>query len=297
MKKFNTILSFASLVFTSFLLVFLIFAWYATNKTANVNNAVGSVADIDNIVDKVEYYNFQSYNSSTHTYTVRQYVKHQLGEHEDKTQIRYYNNNGTQVDNPNTNENNLDGYDGHFEMNQFDYLKQGFSKYLVKITLKPGENLGALQFLSSASYFIGFENNGNGALTSSIDNLSMSSVIKFSYLTAAPTIGTNHSTVTIATDPSDDPDDQEAVDHYQHFDYTNDGVEYNGAISSSKKTIASNLTPAENTSLVIHVLVDYNINALNAFYGYNLSTSGGWTSLDPSAPQFTNLDFKIFILG
>ena len=291
MKKLNTILSFASLVFTSFLLVFLIFAWYATNKTASVNDATGSVADLDNIVEKVEYYNFQAANGNT--YTVRQYVKHQFGDNEDRTQIRYYSNDGTEIESPDT--TGKEGYDGHFEMNKFDFLKQGFSKYLIKLTLKPGKSLGHLQFLSNASYFIGFDGSeGNGSVTN-VSNLSMSSVIKFGVLTTTPTIAADKKTVTITETISDDSN---ATNHYEHFDYThvvnNITYEYNGAISQNKKTLVSGLQPAdENDSVVVYLLVDYNVDALNAFYGYNLSTSGNWSG----APQFTNLDFKIFILG
>lgn len=44
MKKLNSILSIISLCITSFLLVLLVFAWYATNKTANVESSVGATA-------------------------------------------------------------------------------------------------------------------------------------------------------------------------------------------------------------------------------------------------------------
>lgn len=292
MKKFNTILSFASLVLTSFLLVFLLFAWYVTNKTASVTDATGSVADLEQLLDTAEYYNFQSVSGNV--YTVRQYVKHTFGEHEERIQIRYYENNGTQIENPNTGQNGVyDGYDGNFQMNEFDYLKQGFSKYLIKLTLKEGKTLGHLQFLSTASYFIGFSNgSGNGSVTS-VSDLSMSSVIKFGQLTTTPTFGANNSTVTITDGPSDNPND---ANHYEHFEYTNNGYDYNGAITASKKTLVSNVPPDnENDSVVIYLIVDYNVDALNAFYGYNLQTSSEWTN--PTAPQFTNLDFKIFILG
>ena len=185
MKKFNTILSFASLVFTSFLLVFLIFAWYVTNKVASVTDGTGAVADLDELLDTAEYYNFQSVSGNV--YTVRQYVKHTFGANEDRVQIRYYENDGTQIAEPDTSLN--DGYDGEFKMNEFDYLKQGFSKYLIKLTLKEGKTLGHLQFLSTASYFIGFSNgSGNGSVTS-VSDLSMSSVIKFGVLTTTPTFG------------------------------------------------------------------------------------------------------------
>ena len=289
MKKFNTILSFASLVFTSFLLVFLIFAWYVTNKVASVTDGTGAVADLDELLDTAEYYNFQSVSGNV--YTVRQYVKHTFGANEDRVQIRYYENDGTQIAEPDTSLN--DGYDGEFKMNEFDYLKQGFSKYLIKLTLKEGKTLGHLQFLSTASYFIGFSNgSGNGSVTS-VRDLSMSSVIKFGVLTTTPTFGANNSTVTITGGPSDNPND---ANHYEHFEYANNGYDYNGAITASTKTLISNVPPATaNDSVVIYLLVDYNVDALNAFYGYNLQTSGEWTN--PTAPQFTNLDFKIFILG
>ena len=251
-------------------------AWYAVNKTANVTAGTGSVADIDNIVDTVEYYNFKDYNSTTNVYTVRQYVKHVFGQNEDWSQIRYFTNEDAAASG--TTEN----YDNHFEMNKFDYLKQGYSKYLVRITLKQDKALSDLQFLSTASYFIGYSSEGGDGSTTDVSHLSMSSVIKFGLLTNTATIAANHSTVTFVDDAS-----------YQHFDYTHDNMEYNGAISTSRKTLASSQTPSEGGRLTFNVLIDYNLDALNAFYGNNLSTSGGWTT----APQFNVLDFKIFILG
>ncbi len=289
MKKLNTILSFASLAITSFLLVFLIFAWYATNKTASVEETTGRVADLDNVIDTVEYYNFESVSGNL--YTVRQYVKHVYGSNSDKTQIRYYNNDGTvHTDHSET------GYDGNFDMNEFDYLAQGYSKYLIKLTLIQGKSLGDLQFKSTASYFIGFnsdQNSNGGVTTDDLGSLSLSSVIKFGYLTTAPTIANDHSSVTITNVPSDNSND---ANHYEHFEYTNNGNEYYGAITASTKTIASGLQPSNytNNTVVAYILVDYNLAALNAFYGYNLSTQNNWGE---ATPQFSNLDFKIFILG
>ena len=257
--------------------------------TLAVTDGTGSVADIEKILDTAEYYNFQSV--SNNVYTVKQYVKHAFGDNEDRTQIRYYENNGTQVANPNT--SGEEGYDGNFKMNEFDYLKQDVSKYLIKLTLKPGKALGSLQFLSTASYFIGFSSGGGDGSVTNVSSLSMSSVIKFGQLTTAPTIGNLHSTVTITNEPTDDIN---TPNHYEHFDYTHDGFEYHGAITTTKKTIVGGMTPAtENDSVVIYLLIDYNVDALNAFYGYNLSTSSNWN--DPKAPQFTSLDFKIFLLG
>lgn len=286
MKKLNTILSLASVVLTSFLLVFLIFAWYVTNKVANVSDGTGNVADLEQLLDTAEYYNFQTVNGNA--YTVKHYVKHTFGDNEDRVQIRFYNDDGTQIQNP-----SQGGYDGHFEMNEFDYLKQGCTKYMIKLTLKQGKTLGSLQFLSTSKYFIGFsDGSGDGSVTE-VSGLSMSSVIKFGRLTTPPTISNDHSSVTITNVPSDD---ENAANHYEHFEYTNGGYEYSGAITSTRKTLISGVSPAtENDSVVEYLLVDYNVDALNAFYGYNLMTSSRWTN--PSVPQFTTLDFKIFVLG
>ena len=289
MKKLKIIFNLITLALTTGLLVMITVAWYAVNKTASVTDGTGSVADIEKILDTAEYYNFQSVNNNV--YTVKQYVKHAFGGNEDRTQIRYYENNGTQIANPNTTGNQ--GYDGNFKMNEFNYLKQDVSKYLIKLTLKPGKSLGGIQFLSTASYFIGFSNDGGNGSVTDVSSLSMSSVIKFGQLTEAPIIANNHSTVTITNEPSDDINDP---NHYEHFDYTHDDFEYTGAITTTKKTIVGGMTPAKETdSIVIYLLIDYNVDALNAFYGYNLSTSSKWEK--PRAPQFTSLDFKIFLLG
>lgn len=280
MKKFKIVFNLITVALTTGLLVIITLAWYVTNKQANVTPTMGSVADLDEVVDTVEYYNFKDYNSTTNVYTVRQYVKHVFGQNEDWSQIRYFTNEDAAASG--TTEN----YDNHFEMNKFDYLKQGYSKYLVRITLKQDKALSDLQFLSTASYFIGYSSEGGDGSTTDVSHLSMSSVIKFGLLTNPTTIAANHSTVTFVDNAS-----------YQHFDYTHavDEVEMNyyGAISTSRKSIASSQTPTVGGRLTFNVLIDYNLDALNAFYGNNLSTSGDW----PTAPQFNVLDFKIFILG
>lgn len=292
MKKFKIVFNLITVALTTGLLVIITLAWYVTNKQANVTPTMGSVADLDEVVDTVEYYNFKDYNSTTNVYTVRQYVKHVFGQNEDWSQIRYFTN--EDVATSGTTEN----YDNHFEMNKFDYLKQGYSKYLVRITLKQDKALSDLQFLSTASYFIGYSSEGGDGSVPIVESLSMSSVIKFGLLTNTVTIAANHSTVTFVDNAN-----------YQHFDYTHavDEVEMNyyGAISTSRKSIASSQTPSEGGRLTFNVLIDYNLDALNAFYGNNLSTSDKWGTGEVDgtnygrarAPQFNILDFKIFILG
>lgn len=286
MKKLNTILSFISLSVTSFLLVLLVFAWYTTNKSANVRKSIGMVSDVEDIVESIEYFNFKSVSGNQ--YTVRQYVKDTHGVNSDITQIRYYYNEalnegaGQEVPNPAT-VANPDGYDGKFVMNEFDYLKQGFSKYLIKVTLKEDKIVSDLSFISTAEYFIGYTNDSasDGSVTD-VSGLSMSSVVKFGVLTSTPTISSDFRTVTFEDDAT-----------YSHFEYTNNSNEYTGAISASSQTIAQNLVPASGTKLSIYILIDYNLDALNAFYGNNLSTSSDWET----SPKFTELDFRIFIIG
>ena len=290
MKKLKIIFNLITLALTTGLLVMITLAWYAVNKQASVEAGTGSVADLDNIVDTVEYYNFKSAgvpdeNTSVVTYTTRQYVKHQYGKNEDWTQIRYFNNDDSAA------SGEVAGYDNKFQMNKFDYLKQGFSKYLIKITLKQDKSLSDLQFLSTATYFIGYSSEGGNGSVQAVDNLSMSSVIQFGRLTNTPSISEDHSTVAFKDN---------AV--YQHFDFTNNNLEYSGAISTSKKSIASNVAPVSaGSSVELYILVDYNLDALNAFYGNNLYTSGTWGKGEghgkAEAPQFNVLDFKIFILG
>lgn len=65
MKKVNLILSFISLIVTSFLIVLMIFAWYATNKTARVTEAFGSTAT-DGYTITLER---GTYNAGTWTWT------------------------------------------------------------------------------------------------------------------------------------------------------------------------------------------------------------------------------------
>lgn len=57
MKKVNLILSVISLTVTSFLIVLIIFAWYATNKTANVSAGIGHTkgTDYDLTLQRGEY--------------------------------------------------------------------------------------------------------------------------------------------------------------------------------------------------------------------------------------------------
>ena len=290
MKKLKIIFNLITLALTTGLLVMITVAWYAVNKQASVEAGTGSVADLDNIVETVEYYNFKSAgvpdeNTSVVTYTTRQYVKYTFGMNETREQLRFYNNEDD-AENPGAiispKPTVLTGYDGKFKMNEFDFLHQGLSKYLIRITLKQDESLSSIQFVSNAAYFIGYNQSGGNGIVTDVSSLSLSSVVKFGKIDSIDDIAEDHSTVQF----------NDSSVSYMHFIYNNSEEDYSNAITTSKQTVASSLAPAQGEKLVINLLVDYNINALNAFYGNNLSTSGNWTK----SPVF-DLDFRILILG
>ena len=288
MKKLNSILSIISLCITSFLLVLLVFAWYATNKTANVENATGSVADLDDIVSKIEYYNFRHYDADTHEYQVNQYVL------DDKENLeRYMYTFGYTNDNVLSSRSEPQGVSG-FSMVPYDYLKSSYTKYLIKITLKQGKSLSNIQLISTASYFIGFTGgaNDNGIVDNAhLSNLSMSSVVKFGCYAQTATLPTINSVSTNSTTYENALVTITENPNFEHFEYDHDGKDYYGAITTSKVSVDSGRTALSNENLEIYLVIDYNVDALNAFYGYNLGST--WTNV----PNFDNLDFKIFILG
>ncbi len=291
MKKLKIVFNFITLALTTGLLVMITVAWYAVNKTANVTAGAGSIADLDKIIDKVEYYNFESLANDGETYRVKNYVLTQFGDTPDQYQINFTYNDQKQV----TAETET-GID--FHMNPYDYLSKDITKYLIKITLLPSKSYSSLQFRSMAGCFIGFNGGNSDGSVINVDSLSMSSVIKFGcYTENYPTIqannGHDNATVVLTEEPT-----------YNHFEYTNNSTEYYGAITASTKVISNGATPAnDSTSLVLYILIDYNLDALNAFYSYNLATTGSWGNPlveghgSATAPQFVNKDFTIFILG
>ena len=289
MKKLKIIFNLITLALTTGLLVMITVAWYAVNKQASVEAGTGSIADLDKIIDKVEYYNFESLADDGETYRVKSYVLTQFGDAPDQYQINFTYNDQKQV----TAETET-GID--FHMNPYDYLSKDITKYLIKITLLPGKSYSSLQFRSTAGYFIGFNGSGNSdGSVDEVDSLSMSSVIKFGcYTSNYPTIqannGHDNATVVLSTEPT-----------YDNFEYTNNSTEYYGAITAPTKVISNGATPVNNsTSLELYILIDYNLDALNAFYSYNLANTGLWGTEghgSHSAPQFITKDFTIFILG
>lgn len=288
MKKLKIIFNLITLALTTGLLVMITLAWYAVNKQASVEAGTGSVADLDNIVDTVEYYNFESRytlvdNDVTNTiYRVKEYVYTKFGDNADRYQWNFGYDSNKNI----TSHTQPPGV--QFNMNEYDYLYRDTTKYLIKIKLVSGKGLSNLQFVSTASYFMGFSSTNTTGTITNPSGLSMSSAIKFGCYSSLnkPTIqsagGYDNAEVVINSEPE-----------YSHFEYGADANDYFGAITVSKKTIASNLTVDANEQLEIYLLIDYNEDAINALYSYNLTTAGEWET----GPQFSVPDFRIFILG
>ena len=294
MKKLKIIFNLITLALTTGLLVMITVAWYAVNKQASVEAGTGSVADLDNIVDTVEYYNFVgNYKDDNNmVYKVKNYVYKKFGDKPQEKQINFtYDSNKTLT-------GKTEPDDILFSMNEYDFLAKDVSKYLIKIKLVSGKSLSSLQFISTATHFIGFSSdpNSNGSL-SNVDSLSMSSIIEFGCFESGqvPTIRSALDT------SSNELENAEVIINntptMNHFEFGTGVNEYSGSITSSKKTI----TPANASTLTeFYLLIDYNEDAINAFYSYNLQSSDDWGSEGHgthTAPQFNIQDFKIFLLG
>ena len=294
MKKRKILFNLITLALTTGLLVMITVAWYAVNQKASVEAGTGSVADLDNIVDTVEYYNFiGNYKEGNNTvYKVKNYVYKEFGDNPDEFQIDFtYDGNKALT-------GETDAERIQFSMNEYDFLTKDVSKYLIKIKLLPGKSLSNLQFISTATYFIGFSSNpdSDGSLDN-VDSLSMSSIIEFGCFEGeqVPTIRSSLDT------SSNELENAEVIINntptMNHFEFGTGVNEYSGAITTSKKTI----TPANASTLTeFYLLIDYNEDAINAFFSYNLQSRDDWGSEGHgthTAPQFNIQDFKIFLLG
>lgn len=145
-RKINLILSLISLFVTSFVLIFVMFAWYVTNSKATVNGINGRIMDKIDIVDDYEIYAFSAVtknNNGTSTYTL-----------EELDEFRY---------------------DPDFDKTP--------SAILIKINfIDPAVNLTKFEIEDSSSYFPGYSATKTSGWIDSNSNLSLSSVIKFSLL-------------------------------------------------------------------------------------------------------------------
>lgn len=67
--KLNNILTILSLLVTSLLLIFVVRAWYATNKQANVSEAIGATAGGKNLYLSISYSGESSFLYSEENFT------------------------------------------------------------------------------------------------------------------------------------------------------------------------------------------------------------------------------------
>jgi hypothetical protein len=65
--------------------------------------------------------------------------------------------------------------------------------------------------------------------------------------------------------------------------------------SSTVEALTANV-PSTNAPVYIHLLLDYNVDHLNEFYGNNLSNQDA-LMYNNSTPEFTNTDYKIYLLS
>ncbi|RIA64902.1 hypothetical protein EI71_01779 [Anaeroplasma bactoclasticum] len=268
MKKLKIVFNFITLALTTGLLVMITVAWYAVNKTANVTAGAGSVASQPDLVDHVDYYNFSA-----------------VSDIQNSTNKRY------------TIETNITD-NGTCNMQQYTFPATKPTVYLIRIKLKNNTSISSLRFISSASHFVGFstrtyrDSNLNTVTRGDhdglldIDNkyLSLSSVIKFTCLgyttTESEIVSGNTATFTYPAEAA-----------WKTFDYSSAGV-----ISSSTVEALTANVPSTNAPVYIHLLMDYNVDHLNEFYGNNLSNQDA-LMYNNSTPEFTNTDFKIYLLS
>ena len=263
MKKLKILFNLITLALTTGLLVMITVAWYAVNKQASVEAGTGSVALQPDLVDQVDYYNFSTV--SNNQYTIETHITDKDG--------------------------------GICNMQQYTFPATKPTVYLIRIKLKNKTSISSLRFISSASHFVGFSprtyRDGLNTVTREdhdgllvVDNkyLSLSSVIKFTCLgyttTESEIVSGDKATFTYPAEAA-----------WKTFDYSSAGV-----ISSSTVEALTANVPSTNAPVYIHLLMDYNVDHLNEFYGNNLSNQDA-LMYNNSTPEFTNTDFKIYLLS
>ena len=242
MKKLKLAFNLITLALTTGLLIMITLAWYAVNKTANVTAGTGMVAEQSKLVDQVDYYKFES--KSENVYTI---------------------GSGNHITNT-----------GTLNMNSYSYGAAAPTIYYIRIKLKNDVAINQVRFISSATQFVGFGtrvypdienpgsniscNDSNGVIVTSNEYLSLSSAIRFAYLGCSGANQYVNAAGTTATFASN-------IESYTWncFEYSSSGA----ITASSIDVLSSNIS--SNGDRYIHLLLDYDINHLNEFYGNNLA--------------------------
>ena len=271
MKKLKIIFNLITLALTTGLLVMITVAWYAVNKQASVEAGTGAVANLPGLVEQVDYYNFNLVsdieNSTNKRYTIETHIT----------------NNGTC-----DMQQYLEKFDPNYKP----------TAYLIRIKIKTNTAISSLRFISSATHFVGFGTrtyvdsnvntvtryDHNGILDTDNLHLSLSSAVKFTLLSVSTSetsvVNGNTATFTYPADSS-----------WKEFEYGTDG-----SITTSTVEALTNPITANASYQYIHILLDYNVDYLNELYGNNLTNQNALMYND-GAPQFTNKDFIIYLLG
>lgn len=268
MKKLNSILSIISLCITSFLLVLLVFAWYATNKQANVNDGVGSVADLDGIIDSVTYYNFKS--------------KATVGENtvftiQDCTQFT--------VEDDQSKESN------EVEMNKYELVPSSTysTEYLIRIKFKDPVDLTTFNVSSQVNIFPGFENTTYPGYVLTNQNIPLSALVNFRVYPGSGDI-------VITKTYGDYTDTEDEGDTFTIPTSTFSGCtpltfDLNDSTHFLVTKIDFNTTPITNVTEV-YIIIDYDLDRMNELYSNNL----GNDDFDTSDPSFKT-SFYFMIAG
>lgn len=273
MKKFKIVFNLITVALTTGLLVIITLAWYAVNKTANVTAGTGMVAQQEKLVKHVDYYKFSAVSepvNEVYTYTVGGHI-------------------------------GSDSQTHSLSMNSYSYGAAAPTIYYIRIELQDDVAINQIKFISSATSFVGFSSriypdpedpgrniecdDTDGVLKVSNKYLSLSSVIRFAYLgCSGANTYVNEGNIS-ATFGS--------IEGYtwDSFDYSSSS----GAITTSTKNVLGNSSITANGQRYIHLLLDYDINHLNEFYGNNLANQTILTA--DGGPKFTNTDFTIYLLS
>ena len=190
---------------------------------------------------------------------------------------------------------------GTCNMQKYDFPATKPTIYYIRIQLKRNTAINQIRFISSATGFVGFtsrtypdpvnagstitRNDSNGVLVGDNKHLSLSSAIKFTYL------GTTNSATTYVNAGNSLATFSELNGQtWVNFEYA-----ATGAITTSSVNVLPSSIVSSNDYLYIHLLLDYNVSALNEFYGNNLTNQDILNA--NGGPSFSNKDFTIYLLG
>lgn len=221
MRKTQTILSVISLFVTSLVLIFLVFGWYVVNSKATVSGVKGSIMEKVDIVDSCKVYSFSDVTTSngTSTYTLAR-----------KDEFRY----------------------------DPDFDKSPTAKLIEINFIGQTVNINKLSINTSGDYFPGYSSTSTTGYISSVEDISLTSVIKYTIVNNV-NFSSGHTdtegTVSFTTPSS-----------YSSFSYDDN----NGRISSRSQDLISSST---QLSTSLYILLDFNSESFDKLLSNNIGNS------------------------